>query len=145
LAMKICVSCKLEKPQAEFSRKGKGLQSSCKKCVTIYHREYYEKNKEKYFAKNRRNKDRQRARLRAIIVAAKQRPCQDCGGEFHPWVMEFDHRDGTAKIAAVGDLISHGCTDEKLLNEISKCDVVCANCHRLRTYNRLCVKLNKSL
>jgi hypothetical protein len=51
--------------------------------------------------------------------------------------MEFDHRDGTTKEAAVANLVSKGCTDSRLLNEISKCDVVCANCHRLRTYHRL--------
>lgn len=137
LYMKVCVTCRQQKPDEEFSRKGKGLQSSCKLCVAEYHRRYYARNKVQYMAKNRRNKMRQRARLRAILWEVKQRPCLDCGGIFHPWVMELDHRDGTNKVAAVGRLVGRGCTDEQLLLEIDKCDVVCANCHRMRTYNRL--------
>lgn len=117
-------------------RKIVGFQSRCKICFTIYHRQYYEKNKEKYIAKNRRNKSRQRVRLRKILWSFKQSPCQDCGGSFHPWVMELDHRQDTLKVEAVSNLVGGGCTDEKLLNEIAKCDVVCANCHRMRTYLR---------
>ena len=51
--------------------------------------------------------------------------------------MELDHREGTIKEAAVANLVSKGCTDARLLEEIGKCDVVCANCHRMRTYFRL--------
>jgi 5-methylcytosine-specific restriction endonuclease McrA len=135
--MKFCIACGLEKPESEFSRKGDKFQHRCKACFKIYHQQYYEKNKEKYFAKNRRNKNRQRARLRKIIWEKKQCPCQDCGKTFHPWVMEFDHRHGSKKVAAVGSMVARGCTDEQLKNEIEKCDVVCANCHRMRTFHRL--------
>ena len=51
--------------------------------------------------------------------------------------MELDHREESEKIEAVSNLVVHGCTDEKLINEINKCEVVCANCHRMRTFNRL--------
>ena len=135
-AMKQCVACKVELPESKFSRKGEGYQSRCKKCFAAYHRIYYQKNKALYMAKNRRNKNRQRTRLKAILLAVKQQPCQDCGGVFHPWVMELDHREGSIKLAAVGNLVGRGCTDERLCAEISKCDVVCANCHRMRTYHR---------
>lgn len=134
--MKVCITCRIQKNEMEFSRKGVGFQSSCKVYVANYHKEYYEKNKEKYFAKNRKNKNRQRERLKKIALLYKQKPFQDCGGKFHPWVMEFDHRVGTAKLAAVVNLVARGCPDEKLLNEIEKCDIFCANCHRMRTYNR---------
>ncbi len=138
--MRVCIGCSEEKSETDFSRKGIGFQSRCKLCYAIYHRRYYEKNKEKYFAKNRLNKNRQRVRLRKILWAVKQRPCQDCGGVFHPWVMELDHRENTEKIEAVSNLVGRGCTDEKLRTEIEKCDVVCANCHRMRTFNRLQIK-----
>ncbi|MGI8495482.1 MAG: hypothetical protein ACR2L1_09260 [Pyrinomonadaceae bacterium] len=134
--MKICITCQQEKTEICFSRKGSSLQSSCKIYYANSHRQYYEKNREKYFAKNRLNKNRQRARLRVIILAAKQKPCQDCERKYHPWVMEFDHREGTDRIEAVGNLAARGCTDEKLKSEIEKCDVVCTNCHRMRTFNR---------
>ena len=140
LHMKVCCQCKEEKTEAEFSRKGEGFQCRCKACFTAYHQKYYENNKTKYLLKNRNNKNRQRERLKAIAALAKQQPCQDCGGKFHPWVMEFDHREGTKKVEAVGNLLARGCTDEKLQAEIEKCDVVCANCHRMRTFNRHILK-----
>lgn len=135
--MKICSTCLLEKAGQEFYRKGGRLQSKCKECQRAYYRLYYRANKSRFIAKNRRNKNRQRKRLRAILLLVKQSPCQDCGGEFHPWVMELDHREGTVKEAAVANLVSKGCTDARLLEEIGKCDVVCANCHRMRTYRRV--------
>jgi hypothetical protein len=139
--MKVCSSCSLEKAVDEFSRKGGILQSKCKSCQRAYHRLYYQRNKPRFIAKNRRNKNRQRKRLRTILSEVKQRPCQDCGGIFHPWVMELDHREGTKKEAAVANLGSKGCTDARLLEEIEKCDVVCANCHRMRTYRRMFEKV----
>ncbi len=135
--MKICSACSLEKAVSEFNRKGSALQSKCKACQRAYHRLYYQRNRSCFIAKNRRNKNRQRKRLRIILLDIKRRPCQDCGGTFHPWVMELDHREGTIKEAAVADLVSKGCTDARLLEEIGKCDVVCANCHRMRTYRRM--------
>ena len=45
------------------------------------------------------------------------------------------------KEAAVASLVSKGCSDARLLEEIEKCDVVCANCHRMRTYRRMYEKL----
>lgn len=138
--MKICIDCRQQKAESEFSRKGKDFQCRCRVCFAAYHRVYYAKNKDKYIAKNRLNKKRQRERLRKILWSFKQTPCQDCGGVFHPWVMELDHRENTEKIEAVSNLVGRGCTDQKLLVEIKKCDVVCANCHRMRTYYRMKAK-----
>ena len=135
--MKICTACQQEKENDEFNRKSDKLQSKCKACQRAYHRNYYKKNQSRYITKNRHNKNRQRERLRAILWTMKQRPCQDCGGIFHPWVMEFDHRESSTKRAAVANLVSKGCPDAILLEEINKCDIVCANCHRMRTYNKL--------
>ena len=135
--LKLCSACLNEKAEDEFNRKGGALQSKCKSCQRAYHRLYYQRNRSRFIAKNRRNKSRQRKRLRTILLKIKQRPCQDCGGTFHPWVMELDHRDGTTKTAVVANLVSKGCTDARLLEEIEKCDEVCANCHRMRTYRRM--------
>ena len=134
---KVCSACSLEKDVSDFNRKGRALQSKCKPCQRAYHRNYYQRNRSRFIEKNRRNKNRQRNRLRAILWAVKENPCQDCGGSFHPWVMELDHRDGGTKEAAVSNLVSKGCTDARLLEEIEKCDLVCANCHRMRTHRRM--------
>lgn len=61
-------------------------------------------------------------------------PCIDCGDRFPPCSMDFDHRPGTTKVSAVSRLING--SYEVLMAEVAKCDIVCANCHRLRTFNR---------
>jgi len=53
-------------------------------------------------------------------------------GETDPLVLQFDHRDGTTKIDTVGTMVNRA-NWNTLLAEIAKCDVRCANCHRLRT------------
>lgn len=72
------------------------------------------------------------ARMRAIIEERKAVPCADCGGRFDTVCMDFDHRPGEVKRFSIGDGKSYG--EKVLLAEIAKCDVVCANCHRLRTF-----------
>jgi len=78
---------------------------------------------------------KQRKKKLDLIHAFKQKPCQDCGGKFHPEAMEFDHRDGETKSFSIS---YHGrrVGGEALLAEIAKCDLVCANCHRVRTARR---------
>ena len=51
------------------------------------------------------------------------------------YVMDFDHREGEEKTAHVAMLVNM-LSINRLLNEIAKCDLVCANCHRVRTYKR---------
>lgn len=60
--------------------------------------------------------------------------CVDCGFNGHPDALEFDHKPGFKKIHNVAHLAmrSWGVT----LEEIAKCDLVCANCHRIRTATR---------
>ncbi|HEV8160070.1 MAG TPA: hypothetical protein VGP58_13630, partial [Pyrinomonadaceae bacterium] len=73
--------------------------------------------------------------LRAIARERKSQPCADCGGIFPFYVMDFDHRDGEEKKAHISQIVTQ-MNLQQLLNEMEKCDVVCANCHRVRTYER---------
>ena len=58
--------------------------------------------------------------------------CSKCG-ESHPAVLQFHHlRD---KEREIGRLVNSNCSQEKIMNEISKCVVLCANCHLLLHYN----------
>jgi hypothetical protein len=60
-------------------------------------------------------------------------PCADCGKTNPPYVMDFDHRDPSAKsfsLLADATLLKNR---DVLLAEVAKCDVVCANCHAIRT------------
>ena len=81
-----------------------------------------------------------------IITRAKNRPCADCGHSFHSSAMEFDHLPGFVKIFEISRWKQYSAEAIKL--EIVKCDVVCANCHRIRTAERraiktVCAKENK--
>ena len=69
-----------------------------------------------------------------FVRRAKSRPCLDCGGVFHPDAMEFDHRDPGQKEASIRDLKRYSV--DRLVEELKKCDLVCACCHRVRTANR---------
>jgi hypothetical protein len=60
--------------------------------------------------------------------------CADCGYREHPVALEFDHLPGSQKLGGLSRMI--GCSEARLLAEIAKCEVVCANCHAIRTYNR---------
>jgi hypothetical protein len=61
-------------------------------------------------------------------------PCADCGGRFAQCAMDFDHRDPSTKVRGVTRMINGSI--ERMLAEVAKCDIVCANCHRLRTFER---------
>jgi hypothetical protein len=49
--------------------------------------------------------------------------------------MDFDHRDPSEKLSGVTRMIGRSGTP-RILAEVAKCDIVCANCHRTRTFTR---------
>lgn len=71
-----------------------------------------------------------RAKMRVIKDAAKDVPCADCGIRYPYYVMDFDHVRGE-KYKAISKI---SCIS-RLVVEMPKCEVVCANCHRERTFN----------
>lgn len=78
---------------------------------------------------------KRREKIRALVAEWKRVPCSDCGGTFPSYCMDFDHRPGTIKefgIASTGMTYAI----KRLEAERLKCDVVCANCHRIRTAER---------
>ena len=70
-----------------------------------------------------------------MIRDMKSVPCMDCGQTFTPECMDFDHRPGVDKRFQISQ--SSWRTEQEIQAEIAKCDVVCANCHRARTKQRL--------
>jgi hypothetical protein len=94
-----------------------------------YNVAYYWRNRSREIERVLR---RQRATL-AWLRDLRRVPCMDCGGVFPPHVMDFDHRDPRQKsfsLAAENVLLKNRALLEL---EVAKCDVVCANCHRIRT------------
>ena len=95
----------------------------------------YKKYSPKWRAEKRRIRIQRRpeiaARIRLILLEAKGRPCADCDIQYPPCVMEFDHVHGEKKFKLA--VASCGRRSFKQVEEeIAKCNVVCANCHRLR-------------
>lgn len=80
--------------------------------------------------RSRRGHDRNRSKLNE----AKSLPCLDCGNVFPPECMDFDHRPGAVKLFSIGMNLRRSWSSIEA--EIAKCDLVCANCHRIRTAAR---------
>ena len=75
---------------------------------------------------------RARQRAQVFIDSYKRgKPCLDCGVTFPSCAMDFDHVRGK-KVRDVSYMVAKGKSDKLLLAEIEKCDLVCANCHRVR-------------
>ena len=71
-------------------------------------------------------------KARELIRNLKSKPCMDCGNTFDPVCMDFDHRDPLLKRGRVASITKRGFL--AVLEEVAKCDVVCSNCHRIRTH-----------
>lgn len=137
---RLCTKC--GKP-GEFSRNGRGgWHRQCKQCVRTASRAHYLRTTTVV----RRNDGRSRApgfskkyfrekvlAHHAFLATYKDRPCLDCGCEFPSSCMDFDHVRGE-KVASIACMKNW--SRDRLLVEVAKCDLVCANCHRIRTANR---------
>lgn len=101
--------------------------------------EYQKEYKQKHYAANKQKYiDQAAARkklLKEEINALKSVPCMDCGIQYPPYVMDFDHRPGEEKVGAIAKMVNN-VQRAKIFVEIEKCDVVCSNCHRERTNSR---------
>jgi hypothetical protein len=133
--MKTCTGCGQDRPMDEFPIKNVKTRrrgTRCRACRSAYGKVHYQKNRDRYCARPRAPRREQREPYWAWVMNyLASHPCVDCG-ETDPVVLQFDHRDGTEKVDAVGTMLNRS-SWRALLNEIAKCDVRCANCHRLRT------------
>lgn len=131
--LKRCFKCGIEKPTNQFSKnKGRsdGLSGQCKECHSIMRKEHYENNKKKIFQQvNIKKKE-----CYDWLITLKNKPCTDCGNCFPHYVMDFDHLGN--KEFSVSNGRQGGFSKKRILEEIKKCELVCSNCHRIRTYER---------
>lgn len=122
-----------------YNASAKGRASRKRYAATEAGREAQRRSKEKWNRENAalvraasyERKRKQSDRINAIKLASG---CADCGYSTHPAALDFDHV-GDGKTANVSSLI--GCAWDRVAAEIAKCEVVCANCHRIRTVGRL--------
>lgn len=120
----LCSKCGQENKNANASY--------CHACNNEYQKKWYKAHPDSTSHSHKTRQD-----LRRSYVKSKKEnvPCADCG-EKYPWyVMDFDHVRGKKQfnLSIVGSMI---CSLEKIDREMAKCDIVCANCHRQRTFNR---------
>jgi len=130
---------------------------------TLAQQAWYQKNKERISAYGRKRLANPEVRLRAVkrskewyqenrsdilnaqkegrnehrlfLAWLKSLPCVDCGNTFPPPAMQFDHRVGATKRFNIGQWGgSHNMKLSALQSEVMKCDLVCANCHAVRTW-----------
>ena len=130
--MRACTTCYEFKVDSDFTKKKSGrdgLNASCRVCTRKRSKKHYQ-DRPDYYAEKRAARERQ---MRQLITKLKDMPCADCGQRYPYYVMDFDHRDPSVKEANVSSMAKTG-SKRRILEEVAKCDVVCANCHRIRTY-----------
>lgn len=128
--MKSCRTCKIEKEDSNFwkaSKKKDGLQYNCKDCDKNFNKK----------SKGRREwiYNRRAEMISHLRKIKESTPCADCNKYYKGHIMQFDHISGEKKynLSKAGTDFSSWQTME---DEIAKCEIVCANCHADRTFNR---------
>lgn len=134
-ASRTCSRCGQRKPTTDFPlrrRDGARRQSHCRACKAAYQADWYAENRARHILAVEATRRARLERNRRLVREAKDRPCADCGQRYPPYVLDFDHVRGQKSWAIASQV--RDATLERLREEIAKCDVVCANCHRERTY-----------
>ncbi len=133
--MKTCSRCKMLLNEIDFNWKKQNVRKSsyCKKCSRLYIKEHYLSHRKYYLDKAKKRNEFVRSQTCNLIKNyLLLHPCIDCG-ENDLNVLEFDHKDPAIKIDTVSHIIQRKLSQQKLLDEMSKCDIRCANCHRKKT------------
>lgn len=128
---KYCRYCKRRKSIKQFAaRKGTTRSNRCRQCQRDYAKQHYRENRQRYAERNLEYK----AEIKQLVRQAKAKPCMDCGMQYPYCVMDFDHQPEFEKRSAVSMMENGRYNMQRVVEEIAKCQVVCSNCHRLRTF-----------
>ena len=130
--LRICKKCKTEKPVSNFgvrNANSDGLMVVCKECNRLSQKIQYSNNKTYYLDRNREHRSRNRELYRQ---SKEGKPCARCGGVFPQVVMDYDHLDPKTKRMCVAQMLGYSWAD--IQSEINKCELLCSNCHRIKTY-----------
>ena len=127
--MKKCTICRKTKDKSEFNKRSSakdGLQNNCRQCSNVVSQRHYDVNKSSYFKRRKKSRKDKRSFINEIKKSAK---CKLCS-EDETCCLDFHHRDPKEKDFELGIAANLGRSKERILKEIAKCVVVCANCHR---------------
>ena len=135
---KQCSKCKKDKGKEEFVKKSSskdGYASACKLCTRKSVNRHYSNNVDYYVKKAKKNSDILLEENRPHVLAyLEANPCVDCG-ESNLLTLDFDHINPDEKSYTVSRMVKDF-KWETILKEIEKCEIRCANCHRIRTANQ---------
>lgn len=138
--MRTCTVCREVKKETDFfyrNKRSAKLHAQCKQCYIEKRRaqwkSYYYKHGSKYrqnaVARNRRLKVKLRAQMLAYL---SDKACAHCGNA-DIRVLDFDHIDPKTKSFSIARAIGDITRWDKILEEIKKCQILCANCHKIKT------------
>ena len=128
---KTCSKCKQQKGLRAFYRQTDardGRKSHCKVCTKAANVLWLHTNKERVY---QLRTERLRPARNWFFLYKKTLQCLQCGFNDHPAALDFHHRDPATKMYSVGQMWVTAKSIEAMKEEIAKCDVLCANCHRI--------------
>lgn len=129
--MKLCSNCKRILTLDDFHIKGSSVQSKCKDCCKKYRRQNYLLHRSEILSYTKKDRAQRVSIARTnMLEYLRLHPCIDCGEE-DPIVLHCDHLGNKKK--EVSRMITNGTSWDKILVELAKCEVRCANCHIRRT------------
>jgi hypothetical protein len=114
-----------------FKDKNRYHSQEYKEYQRNYQRSWHQRHKEKRLA---RMYEKKAATYEYVQNIKSQLRCVDCG-EQHPAALQFHHLNAEDKQFNIADAVRNGISLERIKKEISKCIVLCANCHAIRHYN----------
>ena len=131
---KRCSRCETVKLHSHYNKnkaKIDGLQTTCRECSNVASKAYYKKNRTRHCNYVAERRESYRQDLRDLMWDFySNNPCVDCG-EADPIVLEHDHLGD--KTMGVSVMVSRLFSWKRIREEIDKCVVRCANCHRRKT------------
>lgn len=126
---KLCSKCGETKLLTEFNKSSKrkdGVQVWCRPCTKSVNNEKYATD-HTHRSRIRKNNEKEVQKCKDLLLEFKSVGCTLCP-EKEPVALDLHHLDEETKDANVSDLMRRG--TKKLIAEMNKCVVLCANCHR---------------
>ncbi len=90
--------------------------------------------KANYAANSARNRRAAEERYRWMDSYKTEHGCANCGYNASPRALDFDHEDSKTKVGNISRLIRHA-PWVVVVAEMDKCTILCANCHRVKTFS----------
>lgn len=140
ILMRICTVCGESKTDEDFfyrNKRAEKLHSQCKECYALKRRKIWHTHYHKYGSKYReraivRNRKIKNNLKKIMFDYLSDKSCLQCGVN-DPRVLEFDHIKPSTKSFSIAQAINNTQKWENILLEINKCQILCANCHKIKT------------